>query len=73
MQPTLLLNVRQKFKGISWVTIFFSLIAPPALPVSLLSERYKFAIIMLKQSVKIMTGAIVRQFRQILNDLFKRP
>lgn len=73
MQSTLFLNVRQKFQNISWVTLFFTLVAPPALPANLISERYKFAITMLKQSVKIMTGAIIRQLRQALRDLFGNP
>lgn len=68
MQESLFPNTQNMLRNISWIAIFISVILPPAFPVVLISEWYKFAFTMLSQSVKIIAGAIISQLRQMLSD-----
>lgn len=68
MQQSLFSNTQNMLKNISWITIFFSVIMPPAFPVVLISERYKFVFTMFSQSIGIIAGAIFSQLRRMLSN-----
>jgi len=73
MQESLFPNTQNMLRNISWITIFLSVILPPAFPVVLISERYKFIFSMFSQSIKIMAGAVIRQIRQTLRETDNVP
>ena len=72
MTLSIFLNTKQKLRNTWWVAIFFLVLAAITFPVILLSQHYKFEIIILYQAIIVIAASLICQLwrKEPLSDLF---